>query len=205
MVDFEETWQLLHANSMVKHARFVTSLRLASQVRHVPGDVVECGVWRGGMIAGIARILGNERHYQLFDSFQGLPEADLELDGSKAVRLTGTCKAPERFATRAMFLAGIDNYEIHAGWFSDTLSKVTFSDGVALLRLDSDWYASTTECLETLYPQVNPGGICIIDDWFVWRGCRRAVEDYLAKNNITDTVQHCGSDPVAYIIKGGRL
>lgn len=201
MDEFEATWRLLRHHTMVKYDRYKTSLRLSQQISHISGDVVECGVWRGGMIAGIARTLGNDRRYALFDSFEGLPEADLQLDGSKAVRFTGACKAPERFAIQAMALAGIDNYEIHSGWFKDTLSKANFPDGIALLRLDSDWYASTIECLENFYHRVNPGGVIVVDDYFYWSGCRRAVHDYLDRYNIGDVVQQSGSDPVAFIRK----
>lgn len=44
---------------------------------------MECGVWRGGMIASISEILGNNREYYLFDSFEGLPQAK-EIDGIAA-------------------------------------------------------------------------------------------------------------------------
>ncbi len=43
--------------------------------RHVKGCVVECGVWRGGMSAGMAEVLGPDREYFLFDRFEGLPPA----------------------------------------------------------------------------------------------------------------------------------
>src|SRR5262245_55056045 len=71
--------------SMVGEAQYVDNLRLASQVRRISGDIVECGVWRGGMSAGIAEILGDDRTYWLFDSFEGLPPTQ-EIDGPAAAR-----------------------------------------------------------------------------------------------------------------------
>lgn len=199
--NLERTWRLLKPYTMVKQHRYLTSLQLASDVQDVPGDVVECGVWKGGMIAGIAHILGNQRQYWLFDSFEGLPPADLERDGYKATTLAGRCRADESYAQQAMQLAGIDSYTLVKGWFADTLPTATFDDGIALLRLDGDWYDSTTECLEQLYPKLNMGGSCIIDDYFYWPGCRQAVHDYLTKHDLTDMVQQTGPDPVAYIRK----
>lgn len=201
-MDDLETWQLLRPFTMVKKLRFATNLELARSVQNVPGDVIEAGTWRGGMAAGIAATLGNGRHYWLFDSFEGLPPADLKRDGRKAVALTGKCRAGEHYAARAMESVGADNYTLARGWFADTLPTATFDNGIALLRLDCDWYESTMQCLEYLYPQLNPGGICIIDDYFYWPGCRQAVIDYLARSAMSDAIEQTGSDPVAFIRKG---
>src|SRR5688572_18533132 len=70
--------------TMIKPDNYVLNLELARQVRNVPGAIVECGVWRGGMIAGMAEVLGNSREYILFDSFEGLPKAK-EIDGPSAL------------------------------------------------------------------------------------------------------------------------
>src|ERR1700736_4242629 len=59
--------------------RFLNNLQLVDRYRPA-GCVVECGVWRGGAIAAIAELLGPQRTYLLFDSFEGLPPAG-ELDG----------------------------------------------------------------------------------------------------------------------------
>src|SRR5256885_815316 len=70
--------------SMVPSVAYVSNLRIAANVKNVPGVVVECGTWRGGMIAGIADVLGSNRRYYLFDSFEGLPPAR-EIDGTGAL------------------------------------------------------------------------------------------------------------------------
>src|ERR1039457_1537932 len=62
-------------HTMVPKKCFVENLQLASMCSDVTGCVVECGVWRGGMVAAISEVLGNGREYYLFDSFEGLPEA----------------------------------------------------------------------------------------------------------------------------------
>lgn len=54
---------------------FTANLELCDTYRHVAGNVVECGVWKGGMSAGITQLLGDERTYYLYDSFEGLPAA----------------------------------------------------------------------------------------------------------------------------------
>src|ERR1051325_4637269 len=69
--------------TMVRHRAFRHNLELARSFRHVPGAVVECGVWRGGMSAGLATVLGANRCYYLLDSFEGLPPPK-EIDGTEA-------------------------------------------------------------------------------------------------------------------------
>src|ERR1022692_4264887 len=52
---------------------------------------------------------------------------------------------------------------------------------ISILRLDTDWYASTRHELEHLYPRLVPGGVLIIDDYGHWRGSRKATDEYFAQ------------------------
>ena len=54
---------------------------------------------------------------------------------------------------------------------------------IALLRLDTDWYASTRHELEQLYPRLAPGGMLVLDDYGHYAGARRAVDEYLQSMN----------------------
>ena len=54
----------------------------------------------------------------------------------------------------------------------------TVPEGIALLRLDTDWYESTRHEMEHLYPRLAAGGVLIIDDYGHWEGCRKAVDEY---------------------------
>lgn len=174
--------------TMVPMEHYFDNLMLAKKVVSIPGAVVECGVWRGGMSAGIATILGNSRQYHLFDSFEGLPPAT-EKDGEAAINYqldkTGpnyfdNCTAEIGFAQKAMEKTGV-TFELHKGWFKDTVPDFKFSEGISLLRLDGDWYDSTMVCLQAFLLQVNTGGVIIIDDYHTWDGCTLAVHDYFAQ------------------------
>ena len=56
---------------------------------------------------------------------------------------------------------------------------------VAVLRADGDTYESTIDALESCYPKLQPGGFCIIDDYYSFVDCARAVDEYRAKHGIT--------------------
>jgi O-methyltransferase len=78
----------------------------------------------------------------------------------------------------------MDKVNYHKGWFQDTLpEKAKLIDKIAILRLDGDWYASTKICLEHLFNKVVPGGFVIIDDYGLYSGCKKAVDEYLEMNS----------------------
>ena len=192
---------------MIPRHCYVENLMLAARVAHIPGCVVECGVWRGGMIAGVASILGPSRRYYLCDSFEGLPPVK-PIDGAAAARWQqdttsphyhDNCTAGEEYAIQAMALAGIGSPTLVKGWFDQSLPSLRLEQPIALLRLDGDWYDSTMACLQSLYDQVSPGGLIIIDDYYTWDGCSRAVHDFLSRRSSEDRIHNYGT--VCYIEK----
>jgi O-methyltransferase len=174
--------------TMIPPDNYVANLSLARTAASIPGAVVECGVWRGGMIAGLADILGPEREYVLCDSFEGLPPAK-EIDGPAArawqqcttsPEYHDNCTAPIELAKQAMSHSSAKKVRYVVGWFDKTLPELSLDGPIAVLRLDGDWYDSTIACLSCLAPKVQPGGLILVDDYHTWDGCTRAVHDYLA-------------------------
>jgi O-methyltransferase len=185
------------AYTMVPRRIFAENLRLCRRLSRSPGCIVECGVWRGGMTAAMAEVLGSERRYYLFDSFEGLPPARA-IDGAQALAwqadTTGAfyydnCRAEQAFAEAAMKRSGARSYTLVKGWFKDTLPGFVLAEPIAILRLDADWYDSTLECLTHLYPRVRTGGLVIVDDYFHWDGCARAVHDFLSRHALCDRIR----------------
>lgn len=187
---YRNTFRKFQAFTMIAEAAYVGNLRLASMVAHLPGDIVECGTWRGGMIAGIADTLGPNRKYWLFDSFEGLPPAK-PIDGEAAQawqRDTSSpgyhnnCRASSEEAKKAMSMSAAADYAIVKGWFRDTLPGAKVGP-IALLRLDADWYESTKDVLHNLADHVVRGGLVVVDDYYTWDGCTRAVNEFAMARN----------------------
>lgn len=81
----------------------------------------------------------------------------------------------------------LDNKVIHLvkGWFNDTLPIHKNDIGkIALLHLDCDWYESVKICLEELYDSVIEGGFIFIDDYGHWRGCKKAVDEFIKERDL---------------------
>ena len=209
---FREIYRKFRAYTMIHEAKYVNNLELCFEFKGTPGCVVECGVWRGGMSAGMAEVLGPDRHYFLFDSFEGLPPAREDLDGAAATAWQSNttsptyynnCSAAEAEAAAAMKLSAATSYSLVKGWFNETTPRFQPPCEIAVLRLDGDWYDSTRVCLENLYPHVAPGGIVIIDDYYNWDGCARAVNEFLGRIASPNSVPRLRQfrDRAAYLIK----
>jgi O-methyltransferase len=160
------------------------------------GDVVECGVWRGGssMMAALA-LRGSEqdRRMWLYDTFEGMPppsDRDVDYTGASAA---STLNEDERVpgVSNNWAWATLDDVESNmaaTGYPAELLHYVPGKveetipgqapERIALLRLDTDWYDSTRHELEHLYPRLVSGGVLIIDDYGHWEGARGAVDEY---------------------------
>lgn len=168
----------------------------------IEGDIVECGVWRGGSMMAIAKMLenSNELHRQLhlFDTFEGMSEpteADVSVDGRSADQQLASedkndgesvwCVASLQDVQSHMAQTAYPRNQIryHVGKVEETI-PLAAPQKIALLRLDTDWFESTAHEMEHLFPRLADGGVLIIDDYGHWQGARRAVDDYFAKHNI---------------------
>lgn len=69
---------------------------------------------------------------------------------------------------------------------------------LALMRLDGDWYESTRDALDALYPRLSPGGWVIIDDYGLPFDCRRAVDEYRAAHGITEPILQVNEQAVCW-------
>ncbi|ALG75692.1 hypothetical protein VY88_28810 [Azospirillum thiophilum] len=164
----------------------------------IPGDFVECGVWRGGSVMVMALALlqrgVTDRTIHLFDTFQGMSppsDCDVSLLNESAAHLLETqdpqdpksvwCLASLDEVRRNVLSTGYpeDRFHFVPGRVEDTI-PATAPAGISLLRLDTDWYASTRHELEQLYPLLALGGVLIVDDYGHWRGARQAVDEYFS-------------------------
>lgn len=159
---------------------------------NISGDLVECGVWRGGaciLMRAVLAAYGDEtRCVWLADSFAGLPRSnpakykmDKGIRADLAAGILGVSEAEVRENFQRYGLLD-DRVRFLPGWFKDTLHNAPI-DRIAVLRLDGDLYESTIQALDGLYPRLSSGGFCIIDDYLI-KGCQQAVTDYRAKHGV---------------------
>jgi hypothetical protein len=160
----------------------------------VPGDVVECGVWRGGNII-LARFYCPDRMCWLFDTFEGMANRS-EWDVSRSGIMVGVGKSAvsvEDVTENLRITGTFDSRKLRfvKGMVEDTLRDAgNLPERIALLRLDTDWYHSTKIELEVLWPRLAPGGIMIVDDYGHWRGAKKAVDEYFDGKVLFTTIDY---------------
>lgn len=162
---------------------------------NIPGDLIECGVWRGGAGIFMRSVLAaygiTDRVVWMADSFVGLPKPTSPRDtlDLSAERRPELAVSLER--VRAHFdLYGLldDQVRFLKGWFKDTLTHAPI-ERLAVLRVDGDLYESTMDVFVALYDRVSPGGFVIVDDYHCLPCCAEAVDDFRRDRGITDTIQ----------------
>lgn len=191
-------WPAL-AETMVGVERMWNVRELLEDVlrRGVPGDVIETGVWRGGVTILMRAILAawgeTKRTVWVADSFMGLPPPDEErfpADAGDQHHTLGflAVSLDEVRNNFARYDLLDEQVRFLPGWFRDTLPNAPI-DRLALLRLDGDMYESTIVALDALYPKLSSGGYCIIDDYDLV-GCRKALDDYRERHGIHEPMHY---------------
>lgn len=204
---FEGIFKIAAVNSMWTHYHSIEPLytmykNLQYIVEHkIPGDIVECGVWRGGMMQLTAltlKHLGDEsRKLYLYDTYDGMPEPeqrDLSVDGGSAHAAWQQHKSQgekwgfggqlEEVRERILATGYPEQQCVFVkGMVENTIPDHSPASDIAILRLDTDLYSSTRHELEQLYPKLSQGGVLIVDDYGYFQGAREATDEYFSKHN----------------------
>jgi O-methyltransferase len=187
-----------YAQTMVGLARLRNIRRCVETVLadDVPGDLIETGVWRGGvaiLMRGVLKAHGvDDRQVWVADSFAGLPPPDAERypsDRESWAHEVASLAVPVESVRENFRRYGLldDRVRWVEGLFRDTLPKLR-SNTWAVVRLDGDMYESTMDGLVNLYDGLSVGGFLIVDD-LALEPCREAVEDFRRERGIEDPIE----------------
>jgi len=166
----------------------------------VAGLFVEAGTARGGSAIVMAAAKSAERPMKVYDVFGMIPPPT-DRDGADVHRRfakisAGGARGPggdtyygyrddlydeviDAFARHDVPVVD-HNVELVQGLFEDTIQ---LDEPVALAHLDGDWYESTMTCLTRIAPLLVPGGRIVLDDYYTWSGCRKAVDEYFTRRD----------------------
>lgn len=200
--DFKDIYDFCKPFTMTSLERMYALYKATEYVikGNINGDIVECGVWRGGSAMLVAKILlklgCTEKKIYLYDTYEGMTkpsEVDIDNSGKKAYSFfaktkkgetSNWCFSPLEEVKKNMMSIGYPEGKIIfiKGKVEDTVPG-TVPSAICLLRLDTDWYESTYHEMKHLYPVVAKGGVLVLDDYGYWQGARMAVEKYLNESD----------------------
>lgn len=175
-----------------RREEFYTLDRVLRELPEIRGSIIECGVYRGATLLGMAHILaerGIRAKLYALDSFEGFPEPDrkdAQEDGSlhpdvHAGFLGDT--SYEDLLERIRLLGWDDRITVLKGFFENTLPQLG-NERFSLAHLDCDLYTSYKTCLDFVYPRMLAGGVIVLDDYRlpanVYPGADRAVDEFFA-------------------------
>jgi hypothetical protein len=219
--DFHQIIACIRPFSMVPDDALVLTMEatIAAIEAKRPGVLVETGTWMGG--ASFAMLLAQRHCYGsvakpvwMFDSFEGLPRAQ-ERDGPAALtwqsetncpRYYDNCRADLDKVRAVAESLGFTEKEaiIVPGWFHNSLPgklAMLAERRISVLRIDCDWYEPVRYVLDQLTPAVVDEGVILLDDYFAWDGCARAVHDFLAENDLCYRIRSLPSGSCAWMVK----
>ena len=174
--------------SLIKAFEYVNKFKIS-------GDFVECGVYTGGNIMILKKLIKKNRlnrKIYAYDTFEGMTAPtsyDVKIDGTiakkKFKKNWASCslnKVKQNFKETKL---NTQNIKFIKGKVEDTLRlKKNLPKKISILRLDTDFYESTKSELQKLYPLLVEGGVLIIDDYGSWLGSKKATDEYFSNKKI---------------------
>ena len=201
--DFKRIWKDISSYTLISVERGYAICQALAYLekRGIPGDIVECGVWKGGACMLAARLI-QERGYTrrkiwLYDTFEGMTEPtgeDIIAASGQPVserNPKGWWAVTREEVAENLARTGYDSrmIELVKGDVCETLEQRIPSSPVALLRLDTDWYESTKKEMEVLFPRLMQGGVLLLDDYGHFRGAAKGVDEYFSNREIVPLLQ----------------
>jgi len=194
-IEFENNFYLSCDNTRL--SKIMAHYELFKMTQELPGAIVECGIFKGASFvrfAGFRELLGNtfSRKLICFDIFGKFPETKFEDDAS--YRENFIKKAGEESITKEQLFevlknkGTINNIELIEGDINRTVPQYLIDNPhlkISLLNLDTDIYEPAVTILENFWPRIVRGGILIIDDYGVFPGETKAIDDYFIDKKIS--------------------
>jgi hypothetical protein len=192
--EFENGFYL--TSTVGRMSKFATHLDLFRRTSTLPGNIVECGVFKGASISRFIKFRSlfenaNSRKIIGFDTFGKFPDAQFEAD--KEVLKSFVREAGAQSISKPQLIALLkrnslyQNVELIEGNLLETAPEYIKENArlkISLLHIDVDLYEATKVALEFFYPCVVRGGIVILDDYGAFPGANKAIDDFFQNQEI---------------------
>lgn len=163
--EFAQVYDQIRGRTLVDIYRCYELWMLIGQVAHLPGDIIEVGVYRGGtgaLIAFRAKQLALDATVYLCDTFRGMAKQGARDPFYRGGEFADTSEDEVRAFLRTLAL---DNARTVAGVFPEESGQLAPAHSVRLCHIDVDVYQSAEDVLAWAWPRIPVGGLVIYDDY----------------------------------------
>ena len=202
--------QFLKDTDVDRLQKILSRYELFKKIINIPGDICECGVFKGAGIFTWVKLLklfkpNNDFKVIGFDFFENKSKAKLKYKLDKkeqAFHSIGAISQKDLFKKCEEW--NFKNLKLYAGDVKKTTKKYardSFGSRIALLYLDVDNYEGTLEILKNLYNKMAKGGVIAFDEYALQgHGESDAVDEFLSNKKIKLKSFSWAKSPTAYII-----
>ena len=200
---FLELWPQIAGIAILHPLQALNVVERLDQALQQPGDVIECGVFQGAtsvLMAKLMDIRQSDKKLFLFDSFQGLPEPDRQVDAS--LRFQKGAWAASRKDVEALLARYnvLQRCVIYEGWFSETLRELDAAQQFCFAYIDADLYSSTVDCLKHIWTRMGENTVAVFDDYHhPSGGVRKALDEWVCE---TRELIHVGPVSQCFVVRG---
>ncbi len=179
--------------TLLQYERVIANIEAIDHVinNDIEGDIVEIGVYKGGSALSMMLRLQEKnilnKIIHLYDTFEGMTESsiyDVDLNNVNAQ------DAFDMYLCKCDLDSVVNNIKSNTSYpqdfikyhIGDILKTKFIPEKISFLRLDTDWYESTKFELDNFFDKVSQNGVIIVDDYGHWKGCKKAVDEFLEKH-----------------------
>lgn len=176
--------------------KLLAHYELFKMAMNIEGSIIECGVFKGASLIRFAvyrKLFSdfNKKKLIAFDSFSKFPESENETEIKLREDFVNRCGEESisvQQLTEVLKYKGCDdNVELIEGDITETIPEYIAKNPdlkISILNLDVDMYKPSVTILENLYPKLQKGGILILDDYIVFPGETKAVDDFFKDKKV---------------------
>ena len=163
--EFNRVHRAIQGNTLVDVWRCHELWSVIGELRDVPGDILEVGVWRGGtgaLLAARAAGLGLENTVYLCDTWQGVVKTGAVDTYYRDGKHDNTSR---EIVQQLIIRMGLHNVELLEGIFPEDTGDEIADRTFRMCHCDVDVYQSAKDVLEWVWPRLSPGGVVVFDDY----------------------------------------
>ena len=175
MYDYETNFHLTMNEDRL--AKFLTHYEAFKISKNIPGEIVECGVFKGTSLARFSmfrKIMGGSHTTRLiaFDIFSDkYPNTKFKEDQAQRkhwIKTAGSSSISSSQLKKIFKKNSVNNFKLIEGDVLKTVPKFKKNNPglkISLLNIDIDFIEPTLVCLNNFYDCVSKGGVILLDNY----------------------------------------